>query len=211
MATTNTILHFDEGNFNQKVQQLERLQRVYQSIMNEMTKLNLFKIKTIPELRSVISNTEQYIHQRLEEEIQLPTESWGPFKISRKKAVDLLDLPDLQNLFDLCADSVQNLNGNLDQYLSIKGQQIIIQEESVEKLKEENSLMAKTSDQKQLFEAHKKAAEAMHAFNLLHSKVLGFGLSGDTELRNLFCINNGGLKTTYNDYFYLQNRFQSND
>lgn len=179
---TKTLLYFDDSKFNSSLASLRIDQVNLQNLLNEVNRLQIFRIETPDELRKLVEQQEEYVREYLQS--QLTDMSWGAFKFSKRKAIDMLEVPDLKNLKNLCNDCI-NISSYSYRYLDIvKHSEVVLY--NLEGLKDSCSIFATTKEQKDFIDAHRELTKAFKSFSKAHTSVYGNDISESTELSKLF-------------------------
>jgi hypothetical protein len=162
-----------------------------------------FKIKTQADFTALCSNPETFIKVRLTESMEAPQPIWG-FKINKAKAVELLlELPNVERLTELCS----GINSNLTKYLTFGANSVKLLTETLEKVKEDHSVIITNAAQAKVYEDHKILCEALNTWNEDVKKLKGHGIVSETlkdALRPYFIVREEGIKIQ--ERMYLDNR-----
>jgi hypothetical protein len=179
----NVVVYFDEARFNHDLLKLETAKDSFQSLLNEFNQLGFPKVD-MAGLISLAQQGEAFIKSLLES--QMPEQSFGIFKMSKKKAVEMLELPDLSKLLTLARAA--SPEAWIARDLVCNGKTVSIDAKAPESLKTSNSIKAETADQVKLYQAHQRLTEAIADFNTHYHKVYGRILRHDEPIQNLVRI-----------------------
>ncbi|MBT1698246.1 hypothetical protein KK083_15240 [Fulvivirgaceae bacterium PWU4] len=204
MSTTKNTISFDEASFNNDLQALEKVRDCFQDLLTEFNKMKLFKISSIQELLDLIAGRDEYVRKRLEDIVEVP--KFGMFAVSKKKAVELieLDLFAVNRLIDFCADC--RLDYSV--HLNISGKDVSINQEQIDRLRDGYSMTASSSGQVELWKAHNAAAEALNKLNAL-LQPMGSTITKESVYKALFAVDEG--KVSPNTWFYQSRRREFNN
>ena len=209
------VIHINEDQFNKRLKVVNEAREAFQNVLEEFNSLGLpIKVNSKEELLQLSSRPEAWIKQQVEE--SLPIQSLGAYKIKREASFELLDMPS----FDKLIESTKIVRGGNDretgatlpsyfsemQYLALDKGKVTIAEQQVQELRDSFSIIATTKQQADMFEAYKKAAEALAALNQSFKEVSGnIAFHGNSRLGEYFDLTSEGIIGT-NVYFLEQNK-----
>lgn len=199
--------YFNTAGHASRMNELERSIENFNEILKENNKLGIIKIKTVDELKGLINNPERYIKNRLEADIQ-PQKILG-LLVSKKRAVELLELPSLDTLIELCTKAGEPTQIEHDLYYMLTdGKKVTLSQDGKKKLDNEFSKYADTPDKEHFYDLHMKATKALKELGDSLINVYGSRIATTTQdmgsLSLLFRIKDGQVVS--NDEFYLRRK-----
>jgi hypothetical protein len=197
---TTNVFYFDQSGFENRLMKITSGAEKLQELLTESNNLDLVKIKSIEELVKLSeAGGESYIKSQIGKDLE-PQKIFG-ITVSRRKAVELLELPDMDKLSHL-ARECQPYNAEVKHY-TLKNGKVIIDQKEVESTRNQYTVIASTPEQIQLLDSHKKSAAALTEFNKSLSEVLQKEIHPDTAIKEYFIILDS---VNVNDFFYGANK-----
>jgi hypothetical protein len=194
-------LYSDLNALESKAAEINTALPAMQDLLNEANKLNVVKINTIEEFKKLAENGEKYIKEKLAAQIDAPV--FGLFKMKRAAFVDTLELPNMDNLNALAKEAMVNIKSI--KYYAIKGAKVIVNEQAFEIMRQQNSVIAKTSEHLKFSDAFTSAAQALGVLHNTLKKLDGAGLNIESDVDRYFILNKDGV-VTVNEFWYDRNR-----
>lgn len=195
-----TVYHFNAQGYNSHVAKIKQAETHFQNLLDEFNTLGLFKIETKEQLGELATGVDVWIKEKLAEGIQ-PTKIFG-ISISRKKAVELLELPDFEKLNELSEQAKPYINDL--PYLALTGSKVLFDEKQDKAIRDTFTVYAKYDAERKAIAAHKKMASLLEDFMAV------FPLYKGSPLSDLFTFESGG-KVSAREYFYVEKGWAIND
>lgn len=198
-------IYTDSHQLNQHLKTIEDAASRLQAIVNDFHELNVGTLTSMSDLVNLVKDPETYIKHVLEQAISEDTSVVsGLLKnvlgvgLSKRKIVDLLEIPDLDGLKQKCS----NVKHELDtQYLSLESGSLVVTKDSRQRLVEMYSVCASTDQQHAFVKAHTEAITAVERL-LLAGQAIGMPDLLNKPLSAFYTFEAGELKVK--TYFYKQ-------
>jgi hypothetical protein len=146
----------------------------YQSLLHEFNSLSLeFNIVTIEDLAALAADPEKFIKAHLAENMKEPPTIAGMI-ISKEKAVELLELPDLSRIKDLAANC-RNQKESIS-LLEIKGGKISAKDSAQQSIEAGYKFYLSNPHQIEAYNAHLQLIESLNKLRHIFPEYLGANL-----------------------------------
>jgi hypothetical protein len=206
------IIYTNQEEFSKKIRGIENAKDAFQNLLDEFLSLDLdIQVNNLTDLESLARKGEVWIKSKIEE--SLPVQKMGNFKIKKEVSIDMLDLPSFSKLNDLAKDVKGGPNHLLGtyvddsfrwlHYLTLKGNKVIISQDSLQSIKEEFSIICKNEKQEKMLEVYSKAVIVLNQLNE-ELKAVSNGqvsLNGELKLNNYFLFQPDNTMVTYHLFF----------
>ena len=196
------IIAFDEAGYNSQLLKINKSLKQFNDLLDEVNKLDLIKFNSISELITLSEQGQEYIKDRIKEE--LPVQQMGRFTMKKSASIDMLELPNMNKLDEL-AEGILDSTDARD--FTIIKEKVIINDEYLESLKERFSVIATTEVQARMYSKYCLAAAALSELNVALKEVYNGHLSINehNKFSDLFFLHKDG-SIKIKEYLLLENK-----
>jgi len=168
-------------------------------LLDEFNKLDLFKLTSIDDLSHLISKKESFLMERIEEE--LPIQKLGNFRINKKEAVALLDLPSFTVVIDCCNNCKEF--SSYSRLFNYDGLKLEVDEIRLQLHTDAYRFYSTTKDQENLAAAHEAAVKALDQFQKALIASGAPTMSNNISIGTYFAVSDNTIKEM--EGFYISN------
>lgn len=195
----NTIIYQNESALHSRTNQLNEAATALNNALKELAGLNLIKINSITEVSDFITNNEEFVKTKIANE--LPVQTFGLFKLKKRHAVDLLDLPSFEKMNELCHIAEPYVHEL--QYMVFKSGQVVINPTELNKVIESYSIILQSDAEEKAAQAHSDLAKNIAVLQNI------FFINGETKLSSLLNFEES-KKPARKGLFWYNNAIQLN-
>jgi hypothetical protein len=129
----------------------------FQALLDHVS--DVLNVDSLQDLKHIAENGQRGLVDLLEKRISQP--EIAGVKVNKRKAANMMELPDLEDLDRKASRASENLERIGYLKLDPDGQLVVLREGVEEELEKENSLYANTEEEQNLLEAMAKAAKSL--------------------------------------------------
>ena len=156
----NEIFYFNSPEYEAAVRGIQTARERFQSLLNEVRRLEHFDISSLEDLTDLANQGSQYLKNRISDMIP-PPENLGPFRMRRGSIADLLELPDFTGIDSLTEKCREVADRARYLVLARDGSRVDIDELAMEKLRETYTVRAKDKTEQDALDAYREMVGAL--------------------------------------------------
>lgn len=189
------ILFFDAIQHKKRMDELHAAKKSMQELLSHFNSLDPpIMIHSISELERLANEGENYIRERMANEVEKDIPKFGIFKVDKEKAAALLELPDLNELNGLVNSLSYDIKKDIN-ILSTDGKTVKLEEKAIEAIKNQCTLFADTKPKANLLQAYKDAVSSLNKLQEALIQTTGERVISEyTKVSDLVKVNEEGIK-----------------
>ena len=189
---------FRESDYQNNVNRINESVEKFSTLLQENNRMGLVKIQNLEELRKLINGGEAFVRTKISE--QLPDQSlvFGGFRLKRKSAVDMLELPDFKELHELATDCQKLIS--LLQYCQVKNDKVIVDPVKLEELRTAYTTSTRSTKEERLLSCYEAWVKASNEFSKASQDANGAPLFHDNPIGKFLNVMHDGSVTRSEEF-----------